>query len=33
MHDAGYTTGLIGKYLNGYPNTAGASYIQPGWLT
>ena len=21
MHDAGYTTGLFGKYLNGYPNT------------
>jgi len=31
MHDAGYTTGLFGKYLNGYPNTAGSSYIPPGW--
>jgi arylsulfatase A-like enzyme len=31
MHDAGYTTGLFGKYLNGYPNTASDSYIPPGW--
>ncbi|MEY2404622.1 MAG: hypothetical protein QOD38_2173 [Acidimicrobiaceae bacterium] len=31
MHDAGYTTGLFGKYLNGYPNTAGPDYVPPGW--
>jgi N-acetylglucosamine-6-sulfatase len=31
MQHAGYTTGLFGKYLNGYPNTAGAQYIPPGW--
>ncbi|HTE83331.1 MAG TPA: sulfatase [Dehalococcoidia bacterium] len=33
MHTAGYETGLFGKYLNGYPNTVGASYIPPGWDT
>ncbi len=33
MHDAGYTTGFFGKYLNGYPNTAGPSYVPPGWDT
>jgi arylsulfatase A-like enzyme len=33
MHSAGYTTGLFGKYLNGYPNTASPSYIPPGWDT
>src|SRR4051812_44600121 len=31
MHDAGYTTGLFGKYLNGYPDTVAASYVPPGW--
>ena len=31
MHDAGYVTGLFGKYLNGYPNTADVSFIPPGW--
>src|SRR5581483_8899527 len=31
MHDAGYATGLFGKYLNGYPNTASSAYIPPGW--
>ena len=31
MHDAGYTTGLFGKYLNGYPNTVEPSYVPPGW--
>ncbi len=29
LHGAGYRTGLIGKYLNGYQN-AGA-YVPPGW--
>jgi N-acetylglucosamine-6-sulfatase len=31
MHDAGYTTALFGKYLNGYPNTVSTGYIPPGW--
>ena len=33
MHDAGYSTGLFGKYLNGYPNTVSPNYIPPGWDT
>jgi N-acetylglucosamine-6-sulfatase len=33
MHDAGYLTGLFGKYLNGYPNTVSPSFIPPGWDT
>lgn len=28
---SGYTTGLFGKYLNGYPWTLAPSYIPPGW--
>jgi N-acetylglucosamine-6-sulfatase len=32
LQDAGYRTALIGKYLNGYPNTAPTdTYIPPGW--
>jgi len=31
LHDAGYRTALIGKYLNGYPGNLGARYIAPGW--
>jgi arylsulfatase A-like enzyme len=31
LHDAGYRTVLLGKYLNGYPDTASPSYIPPGW--
>src|SRR4051794_30568671 len=31
MRGAGYTTGLFGKYLNGYPNTVDPSYVPPGW--
>ena len=31
LQDAGYTTGLIGKYLNGYPNEADPTYVPPGW--
>ena len=30
LHDAGYTTGLIGKYLNLYPFGRG-NYVPPGW--
>ncbi len=28
LHDAGYRTGMIGKYLNGYKTT---EYVPPGW--
>jgi N-acetylglucosamine-6-sulfatase len=31
LQGAGYRTALIGKYLNGYPNTAGDTYVPPGW--
>ncbi|GII46329.1 sulfatase [Planotetraspora silvatica] len=31
MHDAGYRTGLLGKYLNQYPLGASWSYVPPGW--
>jgi N-acetylglucosamine-6-sulfatase len=32
LHDAGYRTVMLGKYLNGYPNTAPSpSYVPPGW--
>jgi arylsulfatase A-like enzyme len=31
MHDAGYRTGLLGKYLNGYPNGAATNFVPPGW--
>jgi len=30
LDEAGYTTGLVGKYLNGYPWTRGP-YVPPGW--
>ena len=33
MHAAGYSTGLFGKYLNGYPNTVSVDYVPPGWDT
>lgn len=31
LKKAGYRTALMGKYFNGYPNTAGEAYIPPGW--
>jgi arylsulfatase A-like enzyme len=31
LHDAGYRTALIGKYLNHYPAGMGPTYIPPGW--
>lgn len=32
LQRGGYRTGLIGKYLNGYPNSeVGPLYIPPGW--
>jgi len=31
LHDAGYTTALFGKYLNGYPATVAPTYVPPGW--
>jgi arylsulfatase A-like enzyme len=31
LENGGYRTGLFGKYLNGYPNTASNTYIPAGW--
>lgn len=31
LHDGGYRTALFGKYLNQYPEEAGAEYVPPGW--
>ena len=31
LHDAGYTTGLFGKYLDGYQHAAVTGYVPPGW--
>jgi arylsulfatase A-like enzyme len=31
MHDAGYQTALVGKYINGYTGVAGHHKIPPGW--
>lgn len=33
LSTAGYRTALIGKYLNGYPNTVEPTYRPPGWTT
>ena len=30
LNKSGYQTALIGKYLNGYPVTAGRNYVPPG---
>src|SRR5439155_4770888 len=31
LHDAGYTTALVGKYLNHYGAAALGGYVPPGW--
>ena len=31
LHDAGYRTGLFGKYLNGYPTGVDETHVPPGW--
>jgi arylsulfatase A-like enzyme len=31
LQRAGYRTGMVGKYLNGYPNGAPPTYVPPGW--
>jgi arylsulfatase A-like enzyme len=31
LNRAGYQTSLVGKYMNGYPVTAGDGYVPPGW--
>ena len=31
LHDAGYRTGLFGKYLDGYQHAALTGYVPPGW--
>lgn len=31
LQQAGYRTGLIGKFLNNYPKTAAFNYVPPGW--
>src|SRR5512132_1167807 len=31
MHQAGYRTALVGKYLNGYPTRGNFDYVPPGW--
>src|SRR5687768_4896714 len=33
LDNAGYRTGLLGKYLNSFPWDKGANYIPPGWDT
>ncbi|HEY5731564.1 MAG TPA: sulfatase [Anaerolineales bacterium] len=31
LEQSGYETALVGKYMNGYPVTAGDEYVPPGW--
>lgn len=31
LHDAGYRTSLVGKYMNNYPRPEATTYIPPGW--
>jgi N-acetylglucosamine-6-sulfatase len=32
LRDAGYRTGLFGKYLNGYSRSSAGTYVPPGWV-
>lgn len=31
LRSAGYRTAYLGKYLNGYPDTAARTFVPPGW--
>jgi arylsulfatase A-like enzyme len=31
LRNAGYSTSLVGKYINDYPEGAGDAYVPPGW--
>jgi arylsulfatase A-like enzyme len=31
LHEAGYRTGLVGKYIDGYQHAALTRYVPPGW--
>jgi arylsulfatase A-like enzyme len=31
LQAAGYRTGFMGKYLNGYPGSLGQTFVPPGW--
>ncbi len=31
LQDAGYQTGIVGKYLNGYPDPSATRYVPKGW--
>jgi N-acetylglucosamine-6-sulfatase len=31
LKTAGYRTGYMGKYLNGYPGSSGKTHVPPGW--
>ncbi|MGD9508329.1 MAG: sulfatase [Geminicoccaceae bacterium] len=31
LHDAGYRTSMVGKYMNNYPKPEVTTYIPPGW--
>lgn len=33
LQSGGYSTAILGKYLNGYPTPGAARYIPPGWNT
>jgi N-acetylglucosamine-6-sulfatase len=33
MHDAGYDTAMIGKFLNAYPGKTDPTAVPPGWTT
>jgi arylsulfatase A-like enzyme len=33
LRSAGYDTGLLGKYINNYPDGVDSNYVPPGWST